>query len=559
MPLKPVFEKAPLTVMSSLPLSAGFVRMDHAVLIRLYGMVRNANTPAMLEGAFRLACIVTGRPLEEPVTAVIRQYLQLQREDGSFALSFKDSIAVLRGAWALYEYEARKPQLESIARWCAFAAQNWDALMADDDVWTSPADLMELLENFYRVTGKAAVLNLCERVATQTMLWSGVLNTVSAQRPTSKTLTREELLRGLEKEQGDRDGYYTHFYRTNHPELLADGARTAFAKGLYTGSATELNAARNGWERLYRHHGAVCGGLTSDELLEGAAPNAAVSTAAVGAWAEALCVTAMSEHSAWAWEALERMVFNAMPAVVGEDEVAPFQYVNTLGGEAPCLHVQEDHVQRALTRLTRGYAAVASSAVTVYENGAAVNLYLPGRYAVMVDEEPVTLTVAAADKGVRITVHCRKEVKAELRLRIPSWSRSTEIAVNNAETTAESRNNYLDIERQWHDGDVVSIVMEPAAQVLTGHHQGRYVLRGAVLMALPASEDAWKKAFVSLAVEGGKVSAALDEVEAWKVKDRLPADIPVLPAVKGDPALYQLQPYAKTNARIALFPGRPEA
>ena len=559
MPLKPVFEKAPLTVMNSLPLSAGFVRMDHAVLVRLYGLVRDTSAPVMLEGAFRLACIVTGRPLEEPVTDVIRQHLQQQRADGSFALSFKDAVAVLRSAWALYEYEARKPQLESIARWCAFAAQNWDALMADDDVWASSADLMELLENFYRVTGKAAVLNLCERMATQTMLWSGVLNTISAQRPTNKTVTREELLSGLEKEMGDRDGYYTRFYRTKHAEMLADGARSAFAKGLYTGSATELNAARNGWERLYRHHGAVCGGLTSDELREGTAPNAAVSTAALGAWAEALCVTAMSENSAWAWEALERMVFNAMPAVVEQDKVAPFQYVNTLGGEAPCLYVQDDHAQRALTRLTRGYAAVAASAVTVCENGAAVNLYLPGRYAVMIDEEPMTLTISAAEKGVRITVHCRKEVKAELRLRIPSWSRSTEIAVNDAETTAESRNNYLDIERQWHDGDVVSVVMEPATQVLTGHHQGRYVLRGAVLMALPASEESWKKAFIALTAEGGKVFASLDEVETWKAKDQLPTDIPVLPAVKGEPAQYRLQPYAKTQSRIALFPGRPEA
>lgn len=559
MPLKPVFEKAPLTVMNSLPLSAGFVRMDHAVLVRLYGMVRDTTAPVMLEGAFRLACIVSARPLEEPVTAVIRQLLQMQREDGSFPLSFKDSIAALRCAWAMYEYEARKPQLESIARWCAFAAQNWDALMTDDDVWAAPADLTELLENFYRVTGKAAVLTLCDRVATQTMLWSGVLNTVSAQRPTNKTLTQEELLRGLDKEAGSREGYYTHFYRTNHPEMLADGARSAFAKGLYTGSATELNAPRNGWERLYRHHGAVCGGLTSDELLEGTAPNAAISTAATGAWAEALCTTAMNENSSWAWEALERMVYNAMPAAVGQDSVTPFQYVNTLGGEAPCLHVEEDHAQRALCRLTRGYAAVASAAVTVCENGAAVNLYLPGRYAVMIDDEPLVLTIASAEKGVRITVHCRKEVKAELRLRIPSWSRNTEIAVNQAETTGEILNNYLDIERQWHDGDVVSIMMEPAVQVLTGHHQGRYVLQGAVLMALPATAENWKKAFVAVSCEGGQVVATLDEVETWKAKDQLPADIPVLPAVKGEQKLYLLQPYAQTNTRIALFPGRPEA
>ena len=561
MPLKPIFDKAPLTAMTCQPLRAGLVRMENAAMAKLYAQAASVNAPAALEGVFRLACIVTAKPADEPAAAKIRALLATQKEDGSFAASFKESVAILRGAWALYEYEARKPLLEHIARWCAYAVQHWDDLMADDDIWAASADLLELLENLYRVTGKSAVLTLCERVATQTMGWSSVLNTVSGQRPTSKAVTKEELAAGLAKENGSREGYYTHFCRTNHAESLADGARSTMAKGWYSGSATELNATRNGWERLARHHGAVCGGLTSDELLEGTSPAEAVSTAALGAWAEALCAAAMGDKSEWAFSALERMAYNAMPACLNGDKVAAFQRVNTLNGvqgEGFC--VSADHEERALIRLVRGYAALASTAVTATTEGANINLYMPGRYAVPVEDELLVFAMKASAKGADITVHCKQQTEATVRLRMPLWSRSTEVHVNGADNHQEVKNGMIAFDRTWHDGDVITLAFEPLLSVVDGHHQGKYVLRGPVLMALPV-ESAWQKAFVSAAVEENKVVATLDAVKEWKLRAGEPADIPVLPETVGAPEklALALAPYAKTAARIALFPGRKQA
>ena len=561
MPLKPIFDKAPLMTMTAQPLRAGLVRMENAVLTKLYAMVAGTNEPAALEGAFRLACIVTAKPGEEPAAAKIRALLDTQKEDGSFAASFKDSVAILRAAWAVYEYEARKPLLDPIARWCAFAVQHWDDLMADDDIWANSADLLDLLENLYRVTGKSAVLSLCERVATQTMGWSSVLNTVSGQRPTNKAITKEELSAGLAKENGSREGYYSHFCRTNHAESLADGARSTMMKGWYSGSATELNATKNGWERLIRHHGAICGGLTSDELLEGTSPAEAVSTAGLGAWAEALASAALTEKADWAFEALERMAYNAMPACISGDELLAFQRVNTLGEKvdaAACFSVANDHADRALVRLTRGYAALASSVVTARADGASINLYMPGRYAVTVDDELLILTISAAAKGVNITVHVRQEVRCALRLRMPAWSRNTEVMVNGADNHEDVKNGMMTFDRTWHDGDVIALTFEPEIKVADGHHQGKYILRGPVVMVLPA-EESWQKAFVSVGVEDNRVVAVLDQVKEWKKKGNVPADIPVLPETTGNLAKHQLAPYAKTAARIALFPGRKQA
>lgn len=561
MPLKPIFDKAPLTVMLAQPLRAGLVRSDNAAMQKLYAMTAGANEPAALEGAFRLACIVTAKPGEEPVAAKIRALLSAQKEDGSFALSFVDSIALLRAAWALYEYEARKPLLDHMARWCANAAKNWDDLMADDDVWAYSADLLELLENLYRVTGKAAVLNLCERAATQTMGWSSVLNTVSSQRPTSKAVTINELRNSMAIEADTREGYYSRFARINHAESLADGARSTMAKGWYSGSATELNATRNGWERLYRHHGAVCGGLTSDEMLEGTSPAAAVSTAALGAWAEALASAAANDQADWAFNALERMAFNAMPACLQADKLLPFQRVNALTdakADQDCFYVTPDHTDRALIRLIRGYAALASAVVTARADGASVNLYLPGRYAVPVEDDLLILSVGASGKGANITVHCKAEVKTALRLRMPAWSRTTEVMLNGADSNAEVKNGVMVFERTWHDGDVITLTFEQTLTIETGHHQGKYVLCGPVLMAVAADEK-WQAALVSAAQADNRIVADLAPVTCWKKHGVNPADIPVLPEAEDAAFQQTMQPYAKTAARIALFPGRKQA
>lgn len=561
MPLKPIFDQAPLMAMNALPLRAGLVRMENPAMNKLYQQIEMTNDPAAFEGAFRLACIVSAKPGETPVAAKIRAMLSAQKEDGSFMLSFKESVAVLRAAWAMYEYEARKPMLEHIARWCAYAVQQWDALMADDDIWVYSADLLELLENMYRVTGKSAVLTLCERVANQTMGWSSVLNTFSNQRPSCKATTREELTEAIARENGSREGYYTRFLRTNHAESLADGARSTMMKGWFSGSATELNATANGWERLYRHHGAVCGGLTSDELLEGTSPSAVVSSAALGTWAEALCAAALNDKNEWAYAAIERMAFNAMPAALLGDQLAAFQRVNALDkrvDESICFWMNEDHAARALNRMARGYAAVASSVMTVRADGADVNLYMPGRFAVPVEDELLIFTMKATGKAAELTVHCKQETEATIRLRIPAWSRSTEVMVNRADSHQEVKNGMMTFDRTWHDGDVVTLTFDQTLNVEDGHHQGKAVYRGPVLMALQAADDNWKQAFVAASEEENRVIAKLAAVKEWKVKDGVPADLPVLPE-SGDAAEFTLMPYARTAARIALFPGRKQA
>lgn len=566
MPLKPIFDKAPLTMMTTQPLSAGMVRSENAMLKQVYEICRQDDAVASLEGVFRLACLVSAHPDAEPVTACIRVLLDTQRPDGSFDLSPANAVALLRACWAMYEYEARKPLLEYVARWCAWASQNWATVMADDDVWSNPAELLELLENLYRVTGMGAVLSLCERINVQAMQWGPVLNTVAVQPPTMHTMPREELDTCLAIEEGSREGYYTRFCRVNHAARLADGARASMARGWFSGSATELNAAQNGWERLTRSHGAICGCLTSDELLEGKSPAMAVSTEAVGAWAEALCSAVRGRHAGWAWEALEILSCNAAPACVFNGKILPFQRVNSLNAEATaenCFRILPDHDCRAKDRFVRGCAAMASSAVSALTDGFMVGLYLPGRYAVPVGDSLMVVDMTEKNGVNSICIHCRQETRAVVRLRVPAWAKKAEITVNGMESDAgkECGAWNMRIDRTWHDGDVITVHLEKSLRVLEGHHQGRYVMKGPQLMALPADgKSDWAFCLIGCSQADDRVMASLDKVNGWRTHGDVPADIPVLPAASGEELQSrELVPYAAAPARIAMFPGRKNA
>ena len=77
-------------------------------------------------------------------------------------------------------------------------------------------------------------------------------------------------------------------------------------------------------------------------------------------------------------------------------------------------------------------------------------------------------------------------------------------------------------------------------------------------MVLPVAENRWQQAFVAVSEEDNRVTAKLAAVKEWKVKDGVPADLPVLPET-AEMAEFALTPYARTNACIALFPGRKQA
>lgn len=561
MPLKPIYEKAPLVALRQLPLRPGQVRCREEQLKQLYALTTMAKEkPLLWEGAFRLACVLTVKPMEEPCAHWIMTALEQQTEEGGLPFEITDAVAVTRAALAVYEWDARRPLLERLIRFCGWLKEHWESVMACAAVRIHSADLMDMLLTLYRVTGKKAILSLCERLRQGAMDWSGILHTFAVQRPMNRVTPWSDMEGGLEAEANSEAGFYTRQYLTCHGESLADGIRAALYNGRYSGNGQELSAPKVGWEKISRYHGAVCGGISADETIAGTSPSNGIDAAALGAWAEALCTAGTLDDAAWAFEAVEAMTVNGLPAAFQNDLLIPFQRVNSLSvncGTKDCYHVHEENAQalRSLNRLCRGWACAASHAVTLSPDGASVNLYLPGRYAVPMGDGACVLHLAGVNGRYTLTMTGKKPVKAAIRLRIPAWTKEASITVNGKERHEGKPSTYLELARTWQDGDRVDMDYPEALTVSEGHHQSACIRWGAKVMAYPVQEGSWAMALCGEpCLKDGQVIAPLRRVSAWRRKGGVPADLPVLPETEGETIEACLAPYAETPCRIALFP-----
>lgn len=557
MPLKPIFDKSPLMTLKSVPLRPGQARVRLPQMQTLYAMTAHAQEqPALWEGAFRLACLLKAAPEQEPVAQWIQSVMARQKDDGSLPLPLPETVTVLRAAWALYAYTVSRPLLERLVKWCGWACDHWEALLKEPSIRVRPAELMELLSDLYRCTGVKPLLTLCERLRSQSMDWSGALHTFSVQQAMRRMMPWQELEQGMMNEENSETGFYTRHYLTCHGETLADGMRSAVVTGRYSGSGSELTAAKTGWERIVRYHGAACGGFTSEEMLGGASPASAVSAPALGALAEALA----AQDDVWAYDALEQLLHNGMPAAVTSDDVVVFQRVNGLQedcGAADCYHVEEDAYDRALQRLCRGYAAAASSAVTCRSDGLAINIFLPGRYAVPQKEGMLVLSVSGDKDQYTVTVHTRQPLRAVVYLRVPSWTKNAAVAINGLQMEVKCVDMHVHFDRVWNDGDVVTLDLERSLRVMEGYHQSACVAYGPHVMALPVQESgSWNMALCGVPELNaeGEVTATLCRVPSWKKKGAVPADVPVLPATEGESMQAVLRPYAETPCRMTMLP-----
>lgn len=559
MPLKPIFGKTPLTELHSLPLRADQIHTDNDHVKTVYALL-NQDLPAhpeRWEAAIRLAALLPGESLQCQACQCVYNELTRQLDDGSFLeRSLEEALHIVRAVWAVYEIKPGRSYLVQMMNWCAHLAANWDAYMASRAIRVASGDLLLLLCDLYRVTGKKAVLQLCEKLRQQAMDWSGVLHTFSVQRPMKRVMDAKDLEYGMQAEEGDADGFYTRQYLTCHGEILADGARASLMSAIYSGNGRESTAARTGWEKIVRWHGAVCGGVTSDDTLAGASPSAAVATAAVGAWAETFAAQVAEKESAWACDELETLLANAMPAALKADGVLAYQRVNSLQADCGALgcYMAANDAAHALTRLARGWAAVTSTAVTARPDGLQVNLYMPGQYTMKVNGVSFRLTVEGKEDAYVLHVACAESVKAALRLRVPAWAADAYIRVNSEGGYEGHAGTYFTLEREWRDCDVVTVEFARKLRVVEGYHQSAAIVYGAQVMAF-APADNWAVALCGEpSLKEGKVVASFAPVADWKQAGGVPVDLPVRPEKAGEVFEAELVPYAEAACRVAQFP-----
>ena len=507
--------------------------------------------PCLWEGLFRIACLTKNKPMDEPVTALILNGIG---DSGSGALegSVREQICRARAAFAVYEYCTDKKLLQRIALWFRYIEIEFDTLCLQDQLLYRPADLMELLVRFYQVTGTKAVLRLCSRLRAESFDWTTALHTFQQSIPVLHGKPSGVSLRLSEKPQ-DMD-YDEKQKLINHAELLADGVRYTLYAGLFSGHGQDLSSGRTAWQYLSRHHRTVCGGTTADPFLCGCGPDMPVGTAAAAAWTEAFAAQMIQADTEWALDELIRIVFNSLDDCLEQEELPEKQYVNTLRDTE-----QEPADPAALyARITRAADAAVRHSVTISEGGIRINYLLPVRFLLMIRKQPVILQMTEDSA----CFHCNKPFfspvdfyasgTADNRIMM---SRDGKTVNRNRKKTDPARGFYLHTEGEWKDRHGFRTEKTGHLICEETHHRGACYLYENRLLSIPA--DTGRFAFSAgeapeVSEEG--ITICLSETDAWKAKDGIPNDIPVLPEAGKERYTFTMSPYSGTRSRITMFP-----
>lgn len=158
------------------------------------------------------------------------------------------------------------------------------------------------------------------------------------------------------------------------------------------------------------------------------------------------------------------------------------------------------------------------------DNGLATMLYAASETtAEVADHHAVTLTEDTqypfSDK-VTLTLHTEGAVTFPLYLRIPSWSANTSVSINGENANvSEAAGKYVRIEREWADGDMVTLQMP-----------------------MSISTQLWQANKSSVSVNYGPLTLSLKINEVWEEHD------------SRDPAFAQDDSHWQEGVNAALWP-----
>lgn len=562
MPVKPNYHRSPMSALRACPLGPGQARISVKFITDMYQAASAYQSEyAMWEGLFRVACILFDHPDEQPVYSLILDELSKQNSDGDFTGDVIQNLQIARAVLAVYEYANSRDALKALLLFCSWIMSHWNEISSCASIRRNPADLMEFLIKIYWYTGKKPILSLCDKLRRESVNWTGILQTYSIKRPTSLMASWLEMRAGIDREGDADDGQYVRQYLMTHAETLADGMRATSMNAIFSGSGDELKAAQNGWSKISHWHGAICGGTTADEAVQGNDPSIAIDAASLCAWTEAFLVQFMHEDSRWAVQEVSTLLCNALPASIIGGKLSPYQRVNMvektpLIRECYHTHAPEEQRKRCLIRLCRVAARAVSNAVMTTPNGLDVLLYISGEYDLQLNEKAFRVSIShPSDSSIQIMLQGKEEAEATLRLFIPEWMQDMQLAVNGKAQKVSAKNGAVELHGNWHHGDTITLVWVPTVRVVETFHQGRAVFLGDMLMVLDVSDHDWKVAMVGEPrIEDGQVHVSVGEVKNWEQANGVTRPLPVRPKISGEPTDAVLSPYYATPVRLCVFP-----
>lgn len=118
---------------------------------------------------------------------------------------------------------------------------------------------------------------------------------------------------------------------------------------------------------------------------------------------------------------------------------------------------------------TRLLGSLPEHIYSIASDGLYVNLYEPSTIAWKQNGQPMQLTVETKfpyETKVKATVKTASAMKANIRIRVPSWASSKlEVSINGKAAASSRPGTYVSLDRHWSDGDTIQFTLPASIRV----------------------------------------------------------------------------------------------
>lgn len=127
-----------------------------------------------------------------------------------------------------------------------------------------------------------------------------------------------------------------------------------------------------------------------------------------------------------------------------------------------------------------------------------VNFYIGGEANINLAGEGITVNQTTSypwDGYMSMRLGIRKPVKANIRIRIPSWCDDFTISINGIAMNVPVESGYAILHKDWNDGDIIEIILDMPVKTIescvlgTGGEGGHAIRRGPLIYCMEEADN----------------------------------------------------------------------
>ncbi|EXX89167.1 hypothetical protein BG53_00555 [Paenibacillus darwinianus] len=452
--------------------------------------------PYYLDGLVPLAHLLEDERLIAKANRWIEWSLASQKPDGSFGPERIETVnqdidknhdwwhymIMLKVLIQHEEATGDERVVPFLLRYFRYVSATIDRLPLKDWAEARGAEMLLAVQWTYKRTGEQFLLDLADKVAAQTMDWTGILHDFPFWRKVE------------------------HWDHRTHVVNVAMGVKTPAIRYELTGDPEEEEAVRRGIQSLMTHHGQAHGMFSGDEWLSGTDPSQGVELCAVVEYMFTMEHLVRVFGDGQYGDILDKVAFNALPAAISADWTSHQydQQVNQImcnvatrnwsNNDEANLFGLEPNFGCCTANMHQGWPKLAAHLwMSDGKGGLAAVSYAPCwvQEKVGAGGTKATLEVGGGypfRETVTMKLRLERPERFALRLRIPAWCDHPALAINGEMVRMDVEKGFACIERDWVDGDTVELRLPMEVRATRRNLYATSIERGPLVYVLPLGE-----------------------------------------------------------------------